>query len=505
MSYYLIGIGGTGARCMEAFIHLCGAGLLEDSQPVKLVYVDADVSCGNLTKTQETADFYEKAREIGFSKSGMFKNNLESAKLWTPVEEKRNTMDEVFQYNSLVNRKDTQALGYLYESLYTEQERTTNLDKGFRGHPAIGSAVINQKMSEKEEPWNDLLPQINADKDAKIFLFASVFGGTGAAGFPTIAKLLKKVLKKDTDGRCIAHIGGALVLPYFQFPAASGSDTDEMQAKVDEFMLNTKSALDYYDKSGLLEIAGKGNGVFTSIYMVGDNDLSEVKTFSLGAREQKNAANFVELYAALAAFDFFNKKKYDIGATPMIGRAEDNGNAIEWEDLPNVCMTGNLKDKLSAFVKVLYVYKHGVLPSLEECAKDQKHKRQVAWYRDLVEKAGNIDVYENRAVMDQFTALGDYTDRFFDWMKDINTSSKRQVNLVNKQACNTDGLAQKLFPLDAHEVILPITKGKDRLTHKEFWQRLCDYAKKMDKTNASGAEVLMQAVYEICSDQDKKN
>lgn len=56
MSYYMIGIGGTGAKCLEAFIHLCGAGLLKDSQPVKIVYVDADVSCGNLQRTQKAAD-----------------------------------------------------------------------------------------------------------------------------------------------------------------------------------------------------------------------------------------------------------------------------------------------------------------------------------------------------------------------------------------------------------------------------------------------------------------
>ena len=38
MSYYLIGIGGTGAKCLEAFVHLCGAGLLEEAQPVKVVF-----------------------------------------------------------------------------------------------------------------------------------------------------------------------------------------------------------------------------------------------------------------------------------------------------------------------------------------------------------------------------------------------------------------------------------------------------------------------------------
>lgn len=121
---------------------------------------------------------------------------------------------------------------------------------------------MSEKMDPKSEPWKSLLPQINADKDAKIFLFASVFGGTGAAGFPTIAKLLKEVLHKDNEGNCVARIGGALVLPYFQFPPAGDENAREMQAKVEEFMLNTKSALEYYDKNDIL------GPVFTSIYMV---------------------------------------------------------------------------------------------------------------------------------------------------------------------------------------------------------------------------------------------
>lgn len=73
MSYYLIGIGGTGARCMEAFVHLVGAGLLKDNQPVKIVYVDADVSCGNLVRTQEMVNLYEKVRELRFGTEGILR------------------------------------------------------------------------------------------------------------------------------------------------------------------------------------------------------------------------------------------------------------------------------------------------------------------------------------------------------------------------------------------------------------------------------------------------
>ena len=42
-----------------------------------------------------------------------------------------------------------------------------------------------------------------------------MFGGTGAAGFPSIARLLREIIKKNiTDG---VKIGGALMLPYFSF------------------------------------------------------------------------------------------------------------------------------------------------------------------------------------------------------------------------------------------------------------------------------------------------
>ena len=73
MSYYLIGIGGTGARCLESFVNINGAGLLKDSQDVELVFVDADKSCGNLTKTQETAELYNKVQDLNFGNNRLFK------------------------------------------------------------------------------------------------------------------------------------------------------------------------------------------------------------------------------------------------------------------------------------------------------------------------------------------------------------------------------------------------------------------------------------------------
>lgn len=509
MSYYLIGIGGTGARCVEAFVHLTGAGLLNDNQDVKLLYVDADVSCGNLTKAQDTVNLYNKVRRLQFGPNGIFKNDIIPIGFWRPVEDGCNTLDDVFQNTSLVNKTETRAQGLLYEALFTEEERTTSLDKGFRGHPSIGAAVMNENMDPKKEPWKTLLPQINADKDAKVFLFASVFGGTGAAGFPTIARLLRNELQKDEKGNCTAKIGGTLVLPYFQFPAANQANQHAMQARVEEFMLNTKSALDYYNKNHLL------GQVFTSIYMVGDDDYADIKKFSLGSKEQQNEDNIVELYAALAAFDFFNRSEYERGSVPMVGRKEKD--TITWDDLPNICYDGsNFKEKMTTYIRFLYAFKWNVLDSLEKIAKDESYEKYVTWYKELVKGSGSIDVYHNKDMMENFEALGEYATYFFSWMNDIIHSSKRNILLVNPDVCgpceyDSEGKkksvfnffkkekeSQRFFTLDINQVVFPGPKGKDKLRGREFWHKLCDYTKKYKNTSATGTETLMQAIQDIC-------
>lgn len=286
-----------------------------------------------------------------------------------------------------------------------------------------------------------------------------------------------------------------MILPYFQFPSAPNEEEQQMQAKVADFMLNTKSALDYYDKSGLL------GDVFNNIYLVGDNDLTEMKEFSLGSNSQKNDAHFIELYAALSAFDFFNKTDFSEVTTPMIARGdEDDSDTIDkvtWDDIPNVCLDGNVKDKLAAYIRFLYAYKNCILIKLAECAASENAKRNVTWYKDLVEKAGKIDVYHDREIMDAFNALGDYADSFFDWWRQIILANdKRKIELLNKQLWES-GLWEKK-DLDIYQVVLPIKERKEKLTYRAFWKDLCNYTGKLKIINAGGSEILMRAVYEIC-------
>ena len=54
MKYYWISIGGTGAKCLEAFVHMNAAGLMKNRGEIKIIYVDPDASNGNLAKTKNT-------------------------------------------------------------------------------------------------------------------------------------------------------------------------------------------------------------------------------------------------------------------------------------------------------------------------------------------------------------------------------------------------------------------------------------------------------------------
>ena len=69
-------------------------------------------------------------------------------------------------------------------------EKETPLQEGFRGHPSIGSAVMAKMVDlQEDETWREFRKNIsNDDGEAKVFLAGSIFGGTGASGFPTIAQ-----------------------------------------------------------------------------------------------------------------------------------------------------------------------------------------------------------------------------------------------------------------------------------------------------------------------------
>lgn len=79
-------------------------------------------------------------------------------------------------------------------TLYTDVELTTTLEKGFYGHPNIGAAVFNCVRDSFLDVHNSvfmeaLVQDLNAlpqGEHVRLYLFGSLFGGTGASVTPNL-------------------------------------------------------------------------------------------------------------------------------------------------------------------------------------------------------------------------------------------------------------------------------------------------------------------------------
>lgn len=61
-AYFLIGVGGTGMRCLESFVHLCALGLC-DHKEVHLLSVETDFQNGNKNRSDQLIGLYQSVRK----------------------------------------------------------------------------------------------------------------------------------------------------------------------------------------------------------------------------------------------------------------------------------------------------------------------------------------------------------------------------------------------------------------------------------------------------------
>ena len=120
---------------------------------------------------------------------------------------------------------------------------------------------------------------------------SSIFGGTGAAGFPLLQKTFREAESLDIPNSAAianASIGAVTVLPYFGL-----KEDKQSQINMETFISKTKAALKYYI----------GNLDVDALYYICDSIKNRYKNVE-GSTEQKNQAHFVEMAAALGIVDF---------------------------------------------------------------------------------------------------------------------------------------------------------------------------------------------------------
>lgn len=297
--FFAIGVGGTGAKCVEALTHLHGCGLLNDSDgtPARLgvFLVEPDQQSALLTRAQTAISRYvAMQRAIGRGADRFARGELRDYGTWSPLSSASGaiSLDQVFP--KAVLRTQAQGVAALFDCLFPPEEQTADLEVGFRGRPPIGSAVMSRVSLEKESQggqWQQMLSDIQTaaggGEAPVIHLFGSVFGGTGASGVPTLGQLLKNWLQRQ--GLSSVQVQASLLLPYFDFEGVADDKTG-VHAESRSFQLNTDAALQYLSTSG--------KACFDRVFLVG-SDIKARYGFSIGGVNQSNAAHLVELLAAL--------------------------------------------------------------------------------------------------------------------------------------------------------------------------------------------------------------
>jgi hypothetical protein len=430
---YLICVGGSGAKCLESLLHVAATGLLGDSK-LEVLFVDPDESNGNVERARNSIEIYQRCQQLVNAgdkavDSGWMAASLKYYGLWSPFtqESQSRELGSFFRYNSL--RSNQSELSSLFDVLYSSQERSQPLDEGFRGRPAIGSAVMSQIDLQRlgEEPWSTLIQSIEADagngQNPRVLLCGSMFGGTGASGLPTIAKLINNRLNPPDENKNIRQsvkLGCIFLLPYFSFTVPpDAEDREGLFASADQFLLNTEAALRYYvDRSGDL---------FDTIYLLG-NESSESVKFSVGRGSQKNNPHFIELMAALAARDFLLNDRTD--SLMLISRQE--AGRVNWRDLPD---WPNVKKSMSSATRFAYLWLTEIENELEQARIQgfSRFSKLAPWLDRYYDRGESTFKFDTPHQQEAIRTVSNWCRDYLRWLDNLHQCESDRVELFKTQ------------------------------------------------------------------------
>lgn len=324
MRLFLFLVGGTGSRVMRPLIMQFAAGIHpvdENNTPLPLevvpIIVDPHKSNEDLKRTENLLRWYRNIHRELYGERADCTNGFFSVKLSSlhdVLSEQSNLGDSfLFNLGVLESERFQDFIAYntldpanqaLCSMLFSTGQLKTKMDIGFVGQPNIGSVALNEfKDSEEFRQFSNVFR-----KEDRIFIVSSIFGGTGAAGYPIIVKNIRNAaLNADINNRGDlrdASIGALTVLPYFNVQ----QDPDSPISRAD-FISKTKSALFYYHDN-LTGIKKEGKDMSLSkinaCYYVGDEVPSNPYFNDPGANGQRNDAHVVEYVGALSILDFLS-------------------------------------------------------------------------------------------------------------------------------------------------------------------------------------------------------
>jgi hypothetical protein len=423
---FVVAIGGTGMRCLESFVHLSAIGMF-DGQEIDILTLDTDEVNGNKKRVEDLVDHYIRIKSTPTEPGGKpSANNFFSAKLrltkfWTNYTPGRDN----FQVLSKINESGDESK-QLSELFFDRSVQVFNLAHGYRAQTHLGShmmyhgvieAALNHKNGTSkphEKEFMDYLDRMfKAGKNARVFIFGSIFGGTGASSIPVIPRAFTDAMRyfKDQPIAIEAKFGASLLTEYFSFTSPNdGQKKDDKNAVIADstfFTLNSQAALQFYQNDPTVK------STYKSLYHVGwpvdALNFSEGKNESetiTGGEKQLNPCHIAELLCAFGAYDFLTRKDgfSQTEAQYLFRSADFDNNSFHFDFLDLCDDDKKFKNRLAGFYSIALftlVYHNGI----------EFNKEGISGWIARMEKQG-FQNYSNKFEANQLKDISDYFKKF---------------------------------------------------------------------------------------------
>jgi hypothetical protein len=320
---FLIGIGGTGMRCLESFVHTCAIGMYDETE-VEMLALDTDKDNGNFVRLRKLVEHYNKINGGIARKDTFFSAKIKYYE-FSPGYTDNDSFAVLSNYTNLDTHRNTDPSADFVDMFLSQDVRNMNLKDGYRAQTQMGSllmyyaieqAAYEAKKGIRSKGTNDLrefLSKLNDSNKQPVFVFGSVFGGTGASSIPIIPLAFKqadKIFERNNDVVADNYFGSIVLTNYFKFDVKG--NLNEVVARSENFAINSQSALMFYNEDATVA------STYKRLYLLGRQS-SETRDVLdkenggssgvTGGKDQKNPADYIELLAAFAAYNFFKEAR----------------------------------------------------------------------------------------------------------------------------------------------------------------------------------------------------
>ena len=407
---FVFGIGGTGARVIKSLTMLCAAGVKVSEFDVVPIVIDPHKDLPELRECRRLLDLYNKTNKSTYSN---YTSDSENPFFSTKIQalgEIAAGINSGFDFDERIDESFGDYIAYntlpkgdpnkdLIDLLYTEQTLKTSLSVGFKGNPNIGTVVLNRF---DDLSWYKAFESIFSSGD-RIFIISSIFGGTGASGFPL---LLKKLRDSSNNEVRNSIIGAIPIMPYFKL---SEPEEESVHKEIDSnnFITKTKAALSYYERNL--------KGV-NALYYLSDVD-EQSKPYINDEQNQNNKAHLIELIGASAVVEFSNREFDAHSQEHFQYSLAENANRITFQNLGD-----ELRDSIQSQLSGYYMFAkvHSDIKTSPDAPVIKNERFDEKFFRG-----------------DFIRDLEDFNQRFLRWISELDEND-RQFSPFNLNISGSD-------------------------------------------------------------------